>query len=68
MKELNVQDGIPSISLDSFNDLYVLVLHLISMQYATENFHYPEVVGEPLGLEINFTFPLEHVIDPIVLG
>ena len=38
------------------------------MQDATENCHYPELVGEPLRLEPNFTFPLEHVTELIVLG
>ena len=41
---------------------------LTSMQDATENCHYLEVVGEPLRLELNFTFPLEHVTELIVLG
>ena len=41
---------------------------LISMQDATENCLYPELVGEPLGLELNFTFPLVHVTELIVLG
>ena len=38
------------------------------MQDATENCHYPEPVGEPLRLELNFTFPPEHVTELIVLG
>ena len=39
-----------------------------SMQDATEKCLYPELVGEPLRLELNFTFPLKHVTEPIVLG
>ena len=38
------------------------------MQDATENCHYPELVGEPLRLELNFTNPLENVTELIVLG
>ena len=38
------------------------------MQTATENSLYPELVGEPLRQELNFTFPLEHVSELIVLG
>ena len=68
MKAMNFQDDIPSISIDNFKDHYVLVFDLTSMQDATENCHYPELVGEPLRLELNFTFPLEHVTEPIVLG
>ena len=64
---MNFQDDIPSIPIDNFKDHYVLVFHLTSMQDATENCHYPELVGEPLRLELNFTFPLEHVTELIVL-
>ena len=65
---MNFQDHIPSIPIDNFKDHYVLVLDLTSMQDATENCHYPELVGEPLRLALNFTFPLEHVTELIVLG
>ena len=41
---------------------------LTSMQDATENCPYPELVEEPLRLELNFSFPLEHVTEFIVLG
>ena len=68
MKAMNFQDDIPSIPIDSFKDHYVLVFDLTSMQDATENCRYPERVGEPLKLELNFTFPLEHVTELILLG
>ena len=68
MKAMNFQDDIPSIPIDNFKDHYVLVFDLTSMQDATENFHYPELIGEPLRLELNFTFPLEHVTELIALG
>ena len=67
MKAMNFQDDIPSIPIDNFKDHYVLVFDLTSLQDATENCHYPELVGEPLRLELNFTFPLEHVTELIVL-
>ena len=38
------------------------------MQNAFENSYYAELVGEPLRLELNFTFPLEHLTQLIVLG
>ena len=38
------------------------------MQNGAENFHYSELVEEPLKLELNFTFPLEHVFEIMVLG
>ena len=68
MKAMNFQADIPSIPIDNFKDHNVLVFDLTSMQDATENCHYPELVGEPLRMEVNFTFPLEHVTEPIVLG
>ena len=37
------------------------------MHDATENRHYPELVGEPLRLELNFTSSLEHLTELIVL-
>ena len=68
MKAMNFQDDIPSFPNDNFKDHYLLVLDLTSMQDATENCHYPKLVGEPLRLEQNFTSPLEHVTELIVLG
>ena len=68
MKAMNFRDDNPSIPFDNFKDHYVLVFDLTLMQDATENCHYPELVGEPLRLELNFTFPLEHVTELIVLG
>ena len=38
------------------------------MKDATENFHYPDLVGESLKLKLNFIFPLEHVTELIVFG
>ena len=68
MKTMNFQDDIPSIPIDDFKDHYVLVFDLTSMQDNTENCHYPELVGEPLRLEVIFTNPLENVTELIVLG
>ena len=68
MKAMNFQDDIPSIPIDDFKDHYVLVFDLTSMEDATEKCYFPEFVGEPLRLELNFTNPLENVIEIIVLG
>ena len=62
------QDDNPSIPIDDFEDHYVLVFDLTSMQDATENCHYLEFVGQPLKLELKFTQPLENVNELIVLG
>ena len=68
MKARNFQDDITSISINNFEDHYVIVFDLTSMQDATENCHYPELVREPPRLELNFTFPQQHVTELSVLG
>ena len=68
MKAMNFQDDIPSIPIDKFKDHYVLVFDLTSMQDASKNCHYPELVGEPLGLELSSSFPLKHVTELILMG
>ena len=68
MGALNFQDDIPPIRIDDFKDQYLLVFDLTSMQDATENCHYLELVGEPLRLELNFTHPLENDTELFVLG
>ena len=68
IEAMNFEDEIPSIPIDGFKDHYVLVFDLTSLQDASENYHYPELVGEPLRLELNFTHPLENVTELIVFG
>ena len=68
MKAMNFQDDIPSIPIDNFKDHYVLVFDLTSMQDATENCQYPELVEEALRLELYFTFPPDYFTELIVLG
>ena len=68
LKAMNFQDDIPSIPVDNFKDHYVLVFDVTSMQDATEHCHYPELIGEPLRLELYCSSPLEKVIEFLVLG
>ena len=68
MKAMNFQDEIPSIPIDNFKDHYVVRFDLTSIQDATEICHYPEIVEEPLSLELSFTVPLEQDSELIVLG
>ena len=68
MKAMNFQDDIPSIAIDDFKDHYVLVFDLTSMQDTAVKCHYPELVGEPLRLELKITHPLENVTELIVFG
>ena len=67
MKAMNFQDHIPSNPIENFEIPYVLILDLISMQEATENCCYPELIGEPLRLELKLTFPLEHFTELFVV-
>ena len=71
MKAMNFQHDIHSIPIDpidNIKDHYVLLFDVTTMQDATENCHYPELFGEPMSLELNYTFPLEHVTELIVFG
>ena len=68
LKAMNFQDDIPSIPVDNFEDHYVLDFDLTSMHDAIEQCHYPELIGEPLRLELYFSSPLENVAEVIVLG
>ena len=68
MKAMNIQDDIPSTPVDNFKDHDVLVFDLTSMHDATEHCHYPELIEEPLRLELYFSSPLENVTEVIVLG
>ena len=50
MKAKNFQYDILSIPIDNFKDHYLLVFDSTSIQEASESFHYPKPVGEPLRL------------------
>ena len=67
-KAMNFQDDFHSIPKDDFKDHYVLVFDLTSLQDATENCHYPELVGETLRLELIFTQLRKNVTELILLG
>ena len=68
IKTMNFQDCILSIRIDNFTDHYALVFDLTSMRDDTENFHYQELVGEPMRLKLNFSSPLEYITELFVLG
>ena len=65
---MDFQNDIPSIPVVNFEDHYVPVFDLTSMQDATEHYHYLELIGEPLILELCFSSLLENVTEVIVLG
>ena len=68
MKAMNFRDDIPLIPIDKLKYHYVLEFDLTSMQNSAETYHYPELSGEPLKLELNFNFLLEHVTELILMG
>ena len=68
MKAMNFRDDIPSIPIDNFEHHYLRVFGLTSKQDAAGNCHFPELVGEPMRLELSFTFPLEYVTELTVSG
>ena len=46
----------------------MLVIDSTSILESTENWHYRDLVGESLIMELCFTFLLEHITEPFVLG
>ena len=68
MKAKKFQNDNPSIPIENFKNRYLLVFASNSMQDATENCHYPKPVEELQRLELDFTFPIEHVTELIVMG
>ena len=68
MKAMNFQDDIRSIPIDDFKEHYEGLFDLILMQDASESCDYPELVEDPLRLELHFTFPLGQVSELFVLG
>ena len=68
MKAVNFYDAMPSFPFGNFKDHFVLVFELTSMHDASEKRRYSKLVREPLRVESNSTFVLEHVFELIVLG
>ena len=68
LKAMNFQVVISSIPINKFKDQYGQAFDLTSMQEANGTCHYLKLVGEPMGLELNFTFRLKGITDFIELG
>ena len=68
MKAESCQYNIPSNPIQKFKNHSLLLFDLTSMQDATGNYHYRELVAERLRLELNFIFPPEQVTELVVLG
>ena len=68
MKAMNFQDDIPPFLKGCCRLHRVLVYDLTSTQDATENWHYQQLVGELLRLELIYTFPVPSVKKFVVVG
>ena len=68
MKSRNFNEGIPALPNNLFQNHYVLVFDLTSLQDAGENIYYPELSGGSIRLERYFDRPLRSVTELIVLG
>ena len=55
MKAMNFNEEIPALPNNLFQNHYVLVFDLTSLQDAGENIHYPELSGERIQLEMFLT-------------
>ena len=68
MKAMQLNEDFPALPMEDFQNHYILVFDVTSLQDAAEHLHYPELSGESLRLEMFFQFPLEQVTEKIVLG
>ena len=68
MKAMNFNEEIPALPHHQFQNHYILVFDLTSLQDAGENIHYPELSGERIRLEMFFDGSLRNVTEIIVLG
>ena len=64
MKAMQFNEDFPALPMEDFQNHYILVFDLTSLQDAAEQLHYPE----SLRLAIIFQFSLEQVTEVIVLG
>ena len=67
MKVWKFQVDIPFIPIDNLVDHQLLISGL-SCTFSCEHCHYPELVGDPLRLELSFNFAPEHNTEVIVIG
>ena len=65
---MQFNEDFPALPMEDFQNHYIHVFELTSLQDAAEQLHYPEISGESMRLEMFFQFPLEQVTEVIVLG
>ena len=54
MKAMQFNEDFPALPMEDFQNHYILVFDLTSLQDAAEHLHYPELSGESLRLEMFF--------------
>lgn len=68
MKAMKFNDETPGLPLVHFNEHFILVFDLTSLQDAGDQIFYPEIIGGSLRLEMYFENALEKPIEIMVLG
>ena len=68
MKAMQFNEYFLALPMGDFQNHYILVFALTTLQDAAEQLHYPELSGESLRLEMFFQISLEQVTEAIVLG
>ena len=68
MKAMSFNEEIPALPNHQFQNHYILVFDLTSLQDAGENVHYPELSGESIRFEMFFDRSLRNVTEIFVLG
>ena len=68
MESLNIKSDGNGIKLSDFPDHYILVFDLTSTREADSEVYFPDLVGEPLRLELYFEKALEHTVEILLLG
>ena len=65
---MQFSEDFPALPMAVFQNHYILIFDLTSLQDAAEQLHYPNFSGESLRLEMFLQFSLEEVTEVIVLG
>ena len=68
MKAMNFNEEIPALLNHQFQNHYILIFDLTSLQDAGESIHYPELSGEIIRLEMFFDRSLRNATEIILLG
>lgn len=68
MKAMKFNDETPCIPFEDFQDHFILVFDLTSLQDAGDQIYYPETIGSSLRLELYFNHAPSKPVEVILLG